>query len=85
MAGLKWREGGGSASDEQLLPLARMSKLKGGRAAIEADQIPGLAWKAGSPRSAWSDSTKKLRAALEECRWWSLLASIHTTLRYSCT
>ena len=51
-----------------MLPLARMSKLKGGRAAIEADQIPGLAWKAGSPRSARSDSTKKLRAALEECR-----------------
>ena len=61
--------GGGSASDEQLLPLARMSKLKGGRAAIEADQIPGLAWKAGSPRSAWSDSTKKLRAKLEEALW----------------
>ena len=45
------------------------------------DEIPGLAWKAGPPRSAWSDSTKKLRAALEECRqcrWWSLLASILT-------
>ena len=46
--------------------LLAQAKLKGGRAAIDDDEIPGLAWKAGA--SGWADSTNKLRAALEEYR-----------------
>ena len=43
------------------------AKLKGGRAAVEENEIPGLSRATpttGQPKGYWRDSTKKLRTAL---------------------